>query len=584
MFMLANIWALIGLIGIPVLVGIYLLRSRFRSRQVSSLFLWQTLVQSREGGRRVRSLQPTLLFLLEILAILFIVLAAADPQWPILHAGRPVTVVLDDSASMMAAGRKGTSRDRALAALERVLDQQAFRAVRFVIAGTVPGMAGSSVPVSGAIAYAKEIWNCRAPSPDLGGAIAIALQTAGRHGCVLVLSDHAPDTLPEGGRIRWISAGEKVENTGFVSAVRTAGAGEDRIFAQILNASERETAVTLEKDLGPGAVEKQIITIGPGETGAISFTVSASVDRVSMRLPDDAFAADNSVVLMRKPVVPVCVRVNVSDSAAGKKIEQALASSGMVSLHGNPVELWITDKPKREMRENDAWILHIQSSARTNVYAGPFVVDFAHQLADGLNLNGVVWAGAETNELAGVPIVSAGNTALLTVEEMGLRSQLIRLQAGTDLSTLTDTPNWPILFWNLLQWRSSARPGMHEFNARAGVQIRFSAPPDVREVILKRPDGSETRHMVLQGQSSFVPGIAGIYRVLAGEKEFPVSINFISAEESNLLGASAGDWGKWDHPDVKSRLYASTAWLWGLLALLMLAAHLMVATRWSVKG
>jgi hypothetical protein len=42
--------ALIALAAVPALAAIYILRNRFRRRQVSSLLLWRFQVQAKSGG------------------------------------------------------------------------------------------------------------------------------------------------------------------------------------------------------------------------------------------------------------------------------------------------------------------------------------------------------------------------------------------------------------------------------------------------------------------------------------------------------------------------------------------------------
>src|SRR5881628_532092 len=91
--------ALCGLLDLPALTAIYLLRNRFRRQPVSSLMLWLDPREAREGGTRVRRPHAPLLFLLELLAILLLVLAAVDPQVRADQAARPLIVVLDDSFS-----------------------------------------------------------------------------------------------------------------------------------------------------------------------------------------------------------------------------------------------------------------------------------------------------------------------------------------------------------------------------------------------------------------------------------------------------------------------------------------------------
>ncbi|HEV2319102.1 MAG TPA: BatA domain-containing protein, partial [Verrucomicrobiae bacterium] len=73
--------ALIALATIPALAAIYILRNRFRRRQVSSLVLWRFHVQSKSGGAKIHRLQLPLLFFLELLALLLLVAAATGPRW-----------------------------------------------------------------------------------------------------------------------------------------------------------------------------------------------------------------------------------------------------------------------------------------------------------------------------------------------------------------------------------------------------------------------------------------------------------------------------------------------------------------------
>src|SRR5947207_8829176 len=92
--------ALFGLLAVPVLVAIYLLRNRFRRQPVSSLMLWLDAREARQGGTRLRRLQTPLLFLLELAVLVLLALAATDPQVRASEGTRPLIVVLDDSYSM----------------------------------------------------------------------------------------------------------------------------------------------------------------------------------------------------------------------------------------------------------------------------------------------------------------------------------------------------------------------------------------------------------------------------------------------------------------------------------------------------
>jgi hypothetical protein len=93
---------LLGLAALPALAAIYILRNRYRRRQVSSLVLWRFNVQSKSGGAKIHRLQLPLLFFLELLTLTLLVTAATGPRWKLPQSARPLIVVLDDSFSMRA--------------------------------------------------------------------------------------------------------------------------------------------------------------------------------------------------------------------------------------------------------------------------------------------------------------------------------------------------------------------------------------------------------------------------------------------------------------------------------------------------
>src|ERR1700743_430255 len=128
--------ALIALATVPALAAIYILRNRFRRRQVSSLVLWNFQVQSKSGGAKIHRLQLPLLFFLERLTCLFLVVAAAGPQWKLPQSTRPLIVVLDDSFSMRAVSGGVSARTRAENFLKNMLGSQLPPSTRFILAGS----------------------------------------------------------------------------------------------------------------------------------------------------------------------------------------------------------------------------------------------------------------------------------------------------------------------------------------------------------------------------------------------------------------------------------------------------------------
>src|SRR5918992_2049909 len=94
---------LLGLLAIPVIVALYVLRLRRDERVVSSTYLWQQLVRDVEANAPWQRLRRSLLLLLQLLlaAALAFVVARPFAERPA-GLSRDLVLVVDASASMRA--------------------------------------------------------------------------------------------------------------------------------------------------------------------------------------------------------------------------------------------------------------------------------------------------------------------------------------------------------------------------------------------------------------------------------------------------------------------------------------------------
>jgi hypothetical protein len=116
--------ALVLLALIPLIIALYLLKLRRQDRIVSSTYLWQRFVRDVEANAPWQKLRRNLLLLLQILFLLFLILALARPTIPTEGViGQAVVFILDTSASMTATdgGNNGQTRLDAAKAAARDL-------------------------------------------------------------------------------------------------------------------------------------------------------------------------------------------------------------------------------------------------------------------------------------------------------------------------------------------------------------------------------------------------------------------------------------------------------------------------------
>jgi hypothetical protein len=564
--------ALIALATIPALAAIYILRNRFRRRQVSSLVLWRFHVQSKAGGAKIHRLQLPLLFFLELLALLLLVTAATGPRWKLPQSSRPLIVVLNDSFSMRAVQDGVSSQARAKEFLEKLYRHQPPPFTRLILAGNEPRTLGSTVKGWGEINELLPQWTCWSSDASIDAAITLASELGRGQANILVLTDHKPaDEKISNQRIEWHAFGTPLDNFAFVNASRTAFGDQDRCLLEIANYSGSARSTQLLLQAGSNAVQTSVISIGPRASQRLVFNIPSAVPSLHATLATDALTEDNEVELLPPIRKYVRVQVALTNENLSALVNRALDATGFrASLSQNP-ELVIhsSDSPI----DSNAWSMVWSAAAATNAFTGPFIVDNSHPLAEGVTLNGVIWAAATTTNVPGdVPVILAGNVPLLSEREDLIGRRHITLNLNPALSTVQDTPDWPIMFWDILSWRISEMPGLKESNARLGTEVILKTTGG--PVAIMQPDGERNSFPKVGDELAIETPMPGIYSVVTRSETNQFSVNALAADRSDLSECASGQWGKWSEDAAGRFEEAPVVWIFGLLALACLTAHM----------
>ena len=591
--------AMIALATVPALAAIYILRNRFRRKQVSSLVLWQFHVQSKSGGAKVHRLQLPLLFFLELLALLLLVTAATGPRWKLPQSARPLIVVLDDSFSMRATHDGISSQTRAKNFLGKLFRRQPPPSTRLILAGTEPRSLGSSAKSWREVDETLLQWKCWSPDAAIDRAVTLASELGKQQANILVLTDHKPaEEKITGQRLEWHAFGSPEDNVAIVNASRTAFGDQDRCLLEVANFSGAAHATRLAVQTGTNAAHGSLISLGAHESQRVVFNIPSSAPTLRATLEPDSLAEDNEVQLLPPIRKRVRVQVALTNDILSALADRTLAATGLRGAISENPELIISESDAvvgqaSSLSSSNAnttgkmpvplsWSLRWSSAGATNAYTGPFIVDNSHPLASGIALEGVVWAAAAlTNAPGEVPVILAGNVPLLSAREDVLSRRHLALNLNPGLSTLQNTPDWPILFWNILSWRISEMPGLQESNARLGTEVILKTTGEA--VTITQPDGEKKSFPKTGGELALETPLPGIYTVATGNAPSlttnQFSVNVLAADKSDLSACATGQWGQWSEDTERRLEEASAVWIFGLLALGMLCAHLfLVAT------
>jgi hypothetical protein len=574
-----------GFLALPVLVGIYWLRTRHRRYPVSSLMLWIDPQESPQGGTRIDRLRTPLLFFLELLALTLLVLAAADPHLPLRESVRPLIVVLDDSFSMQAAGER-SPRNKAVKALAEELKRRPRPWVRFLLAGDGTQALGETAHTTPEALDRLREWRCPAATSRLEEALSFASELGGDLPLLLVLTDREPPTELHKGRIQWWAFGQPRSNLAIVNAARTPHEAGERCLLEIANFTDNaeETTLVLETGEPPKEWQRSSLRLAPRETRRVILTLPERTPVLHARIDDDDLSIDNRVSLLPLAARPVRTMVRIKDETLRTLMDKALgATRHAQKVEDQPDIVFIngTETPKEA---GGAWVVQILAERDAVPYAGPFVLDRNHPLTEGLSLQEVVWGAGKEQKIPGSPVILAGNVPLLTDQERrdagpsAVRHEL-RLRLRPELSTLPDAPGWPILIWNLLQWRASEKPGLHRVNFRLGEQVALTFATPRPTVVVVHPDGSRQVVSVQDRRLTVRPDEVGVWSIEAEEESAFFAVNALSANESDLSGCVSGRWGDWLDETSLRLEYQSIAWILLLLVVAIATLHLLLVAR-----
>ena len=236
--------ALLGLLFVPAVVAMYLLKLRRNEQVVPSTLLWQRLVADVEANAPWQRLRRSLLLLLQLLLVLLLAALAARPflERPA-GLARDLVLVIDTSASMAATD---VAPDRLAAAKRLALDAlrelPAGGKVSVVSAGRTARVVVNATSDIGRVRAAVEDLAVSPATGDLGDALNLADALAARSGDaeILVATDAAlarPPTSPLDHPVTVLQVGRDRRNQAIVAlAVRAGSSGVTRsVFVSVAN-------------------------------------------------------------------------------------------------------------------------------------------------------------------------------------------------------------------------------------------------------------------------------------------------------------------------------------------------------------
>jgi hypothetical protein len=330
---------LLGLLSLPVIYLIHLLRGTRRRHVVPATFLWADLPVAPSGYSRRRLPPITLLLLLQLLAAALASLALARPALSSAPA-RHLALVVDASASMQATDVAPSRFAAAIAAASGDLAQLApTDRVSVIRAGPAPSLVSTGAPTSARLAL-----NALAPgatASSLHDALELASvevsKTPSADDQIVVYTDAAGSPLSAVGTlaapVRFSTVGGGAENQAIVNLqVRTQpGDARHEAYVEAANYADHAVEAPLQTSGDNQVIDRRTISLGPRARVGVTIPVPAGIRSLTARLlVQDALALDNRA----DTVIPLATRSDVQLIAPQPAtMQRVLSALPFVQLH-----------------------------------------------------------------------------------------------------------------------------------------------------------------------------------------------------------------------------------------------------------
>jgi len=497
---------LLALLAVPLVILMYLLKQKYKEKEISSLYLWKKALQESRSQEPWQRLRKNILMFMQIVAVLLLALALGGPYYMGKTQVTDYVLALDVSMSMQAADMDGSSRFEEakkdmIKLVEEAPPETSFSLV--VLSGnpTVLFHATSQKQtiIQGIrnieVTYATVDWNgakvlLESEKNALGGEIILYSDAYGKLGALSVLEQVYHKSSENVG----ITLFSYVEQEAQVNAL---------VKIQNFGELEQERQVTLFAD--GVVVDTRSVVLSAGQSTDITFQeINRETKEMMVRLfPDDLLPADDIMyeVLQeseQKRTLLVTERNLFLEKAFSlmDKIElYKTTPSNMVSSQLSGYQLYIFDGYVPEELPTDGHIFLIQPHADNGIVTVGAEVMIAETVraasntgfADIERMYFELAKGSAISASWGKPLLRSGNTTMAVFGTDGEQKIVV---FGFDIhdSDLPLTMNFPVLLYRLMEWYFPERVSGVD-SVYAEDSIDFSLQAQSRRAWVETPGG-----------------------------------------------------------------------------------------------
>lgn len=293
----AGLW---GLLGIPVLILIYIIKPKFQEKLVTSTFIWK-LSQKYKKRSLPWQISNLLLFVIQLLSIGVISLILARPVIVTEDGAAEKIVILDASASMMV---EGTTGSRFETAKEQICDladdMESYGKMTVIVAGTKSHVLIERSDSERTIKELVKQTECTYGEAALGEAFSLAEEVLAKNpeAAVYLFTDKEYES---GDSVKVVNVSEEAWNVAVLSMEASKAENRELTFSAELASYGKDTAATVVLYVDDVLADAQLVGLVADVPSTVEFGDLGIRQYESARIyveAADAVLADNEFHLL----------------------------------------------------------------------------------------------------------------------------------------------------------------------------------------------------------------------------------------------------------------------------------------------
>lgn len=293
----AGLW---GLLGVPVLILIYIIKPKFQEKLVTSTFIWK-LSQKYKKKSLPWQITNLLLFAVQLLTIVAISLILARPVIVTEDGAAEKIVILDASASMLVEGGAGSRFEEAKKQIcDLADDMESYGKMTVIVAGTDSYVLVERSDSERNIKSLVEGTTCTYGEADLNNAFLLAeeVHKENPEAAVYLFTDKQ---YPENDSVKVVDVSEGAWNVAVCSMEVTKAENRELIFSAELASYGKDAAATVVLYVDDVLADAQLVGLLADVPATVEFTDLGIRQYETARVyveAADAIPADNEYHLL----------------------------------------------------------------------------------------------------------------------------------------------------------------------------------------------------------------------------------------------------------------------------------------------